>query len=450
VTDLANFFCIVLLLSVLTNVFHLQLNVAKSEIVVPDAFSSIQEAINHARPGDVIYVKAGIYLENIVIENNNLKILGENKYTTIIEGPGTGSVVYLKANNTLFNGFTIKNSGYNFTDSGIYIDHSINSQISDNNIIENNLGLYLYASSNIVLRNNSMITNLYNFGVYGDNLQEYIHDIDTTNTVDGKPLIYWVNQTNRKAPVNSGYVAIVNSTNISLQDLTLSRNWPSVLFAYSTNSDIRNITATRNMDCIWILNCSACSVTNSTISDNNWGGIAFVDSSACSAYGNNINNNAEYGVLLSGSSDNLFYHNNFINNTSEVWLFGFNSNNWDDGYSTGGNFWSNYSCTDEKRGLGQNQTGNDGICDFPFIIDSNNTDRYPLTTPWNPQSLKSLPISLASCIVAGLIILITCVLILYLVKTRKQKLSIRSLRFHNYARNSFVCFLLEKGKASAE
>jgi parallel beta-helix repeat protein len=444
------FFYAALLLCVLTNVFHLQLSVAKSEIVVPDTFSSIQEAINHAKPWDTVYVKAGTYLENVVIENNDLKILGENKYTTIIDGQETGSVVYLKANNTLLNGFTIKNSGYNFTDSGIYVDHSINSQISDNNVIENNLGLYLYASSNIVLRNNSITTNRYNFGIYGDNLQEYIHDIDATNTVDGKPLIYWVNQTDRKAPVNSGYVAIVNSTNISLQDLTLLKNWQAVLFAYSTNSDIRNITATRNMDCIWLLNCSACSVTNNTISDNNWGGIALVDSSTCSAYDNNINNNAEYGVLLSDSSDNLFYHNNFINNTSQVWLFGFNSNNWDDGYFSGGNFWSNSSCIDEKRGLGQNQTGNDGICDFPFIIDSNNTDRYPLTTPWNPQSLKSLPISLASCIVAGLIILITCVLILYLVKTRKQKLSIRSLRFHNYARNSFVCFLLEKGKASAE
>jgi parallel beta-helix repeat protein len=445
VKDLANFFCIVLLLSVLTNVFHLQLSVAKSEIVVPDAFSSIQEAINHAIPGDVIYVKAGIYLENIVIENNNLKILGENKYTTIIEGPGTGSVVYLKANNTLFNGFTIKNSGYNFTDSGIYIDHSINSQISDNNVIENNLGLYLYASSNIVLRNNSMITNLYNFGVYGDNLQEYIHDIDTTNTVDGKPLIYLVNQTDRKAPVNSGYVAIVNSTNISLQDLTLSRNWPAVLFAYSTNSDIRNITATRNMDCIWILNCSACSVTNSTISDNNWGGIAFVDSSACSAYGNNINNNAEYGVLLSGSSDNLFYQNNFINNTNQVWLFGFTSNIWDDGYSMGGNFWSNYGCTDDKRGSEQNQAGNDGICDLPFIIDSNNSDHYPLTTPWSTQSLNNPSISLILYVIAGIVILTTCIIILYLIKTRIKKSSIRSLRFNSYAGNWFCLFPVRKG-----
>jgi len=421
VTDLVNAFRTAGLLIVLTNVFYFQLSIANHEIIVPDTFSSIQEAINHARSGDIIHVKAGIYLEHIVIGKNNLKIFGENKFTTIIDGQGSGIVVYVKANSIVFDGFTIKNSGDNFTDSCIYVNHSLNTQISDNNVIEGNLGLYLYATSNVFLRNNNMSTNSYNFGIYGDSLQNYIHDIDVSNTVDGRPLIYWVNQTDRQPPANSGYVAIVNSTNISLQDLTLSRNWQAVLFAYSTNSDIRNITATRNMDSIWILNCSACYVTNSTISDNSWGGIALVDSSACSVYGNDINNNAEYGILLSDSSDNLFYHNNFINNTNQVWLFGFNyNNNWDDGYSIGGNFWSNYGCTDEKRGLAQNQTGNDGICDAPFSIESNNTDRYPLTIPWSPQSLKSLPISLTSCIIAGLVILITCVLILHLVKIRKK------------------------------
>jgi parallel beta-helix repeat protein len=451
VTELVKLFCTVVLISVLTNLFYFQLRIAKPEIIiVPDTYLQIQEAINHASPEDTIFVKAGIYAEHIIIETNNLKIIGENKYTTIIDGQGTSTVVNIKANNTVFEGFTIKNSGYNSTDSGIYIDHSINSQISNNNVIESNLGLYLHTSSNIVLRNNSMTTNHYNFGVYGDNLQEYIHDIDATNMVDGKPLIYWVGKNSEQTPVNAGYIAIVNSTNITLQDLTISKNWQSVLFAYSTNSDIRNITATKNMDCVWVLNCTACSITNSTISDNNWGGIALVDSSACSVYDNNINNNVEYGVLLSDSSDNLFYHNNFINNTSQVWLFGVNSNKWDVGYSTGGNFWSDHSCTDGKRGVGQNQTGSDGICDLPFTIDSNNTDQYPLTTPWKPQSLQSLSISLVSCIVTGLVILIMCVLILYLVKIRKQKSSIRNLRFHNYARNWFLFLVGKRVKVSVK
>jgi parallel beta-helix repeat protein len=441
-----------LLISVLTHAVNIKLGIANSEtiIVVPDTYLSIQEAINHAKPGDTIYVKAGVYFEHIVIEKNNLKIVGENKNTTIIDGQKRDTVIYIKANSSVFSNFTIKNSGGNFTDSGIYIDRSLKANISDNNVIDSNLGIYLYASSNIVLRSNNMTTNCYNFGVYGDNLQGYVHDIDTSNVVDGKPLIYWVNQTCKQPPANSGYVAVVNSTGITLRDLALSRNWQAVLFAYSTNSNIKNVTGTRNMDCIWLLNCSGCAVMNSTISDNSWGGISLVDSSACSVYGNNVNNNFGYGIFLSNASDNLFYHNNFINNTRQVWLFGVNSNHWNCVYPSGGNFWSNHEGVDEKKGLSQNQTGSDRICDTPFIIDSDNTDRYPLMAPWNGQS-KSESASLILCVTIGLIILlITSCIILYLVKTQKHSSSIQSLKRITYGRHYLKLFSLKRVKEAAE
>jgi parallel beta-helix repeat protein len=446
-----DFLLALLLLSVLTNAFNIQLSSANPEtIIVPDTYLSIQEAINHAKPGETIYVKAGVYLEHIVIGKNDLKIVGENKSTTIIDGQRTGTVVYVKANGTVFSSFTIKNSGFNFTDSGIYIDHSLTANISGNNVLDSNLGIYLYASSNIILRNNNMTANRYNFGVYGDNLQSYVHDIDASNMVDSKPLIYWINQTDKQPPADAGYVTIVNSTNITLRDLTLSRNWQTVLFAYSTNSNIRNVTGTRNMDCIWLLNCSGCSVMDSTISDNSWGGIALVDSSACSVYDNNVNNNFGYGVFLSNASDNVFYHNNFINNTQQILLFGFNSNNWDGDYPSGGNFWSNHTGVDEKRGNSQNQSGSDGICDTPFIIDSNNTDRYPLMAPWNGHS-QSATADLILCVTIGIVILlITSCIILYLVKTRKQPSSIQSLRLITYKRDYFKLFPLERSEAVAE
>jgi len=398
-------------MSVLTNGFHVQLNAANPEIIVPDNYVSIQEAINHAIPGDTINIKTGIYSENLVIEKNNLTIIGENKHTTIIDGQKSGNVVYVKADGIVLKGFTIKNSGYNLTDSGIYVDHSQQSYISDNNVIECNIGIYLYAASNIVLRNNSINTNRYNFGVYGDNLQNYIHDIDASNTIDGKPVVYWVNQTNLHPPIDAGYIAIVNSTNITIQDLTISKNWQAVLLAYSSKLIIKNVTATKNMDCIWILNCSLCSVMDSNISDNYWGGIAYVDSSACSTYENSIENNVEYGIFLSNSSNNSFFHNNFINNTNHVLLHGFNSNIWDDGYPRGGNFWSLKECIDEKSGLYQNQSGNDGICDTSFLINANNTDNYPLMKPHDTQLPQTQPTFLILLIVIGTVIIACCTIL---------------------------------------
>jgi hypothetical protein len=56
---------------------------------------------------------------------------------------------------------------------------------------------------------------------------------------------------------------------------------------------------------------------------------------------------------------------------------------WDAGYPSGGNFWSDYNGTDSQNGSYQNQTGSDGIGDTPYVIDANNTDRYPLMAPLN-------------------------------------------------------------------
>jgi hypothetical protein len=61
-------------------------------------------------------------------------------------------------------------------------------------------------------------------------------------------------------------------------------------------------------------------------------------------------------------------------------------NKWDDGYPSGGNYWSddnwyNYIFVDEKSGHYQDQLGSDGICDTPLFPDPSNTeesDNYPL------------------------------------------------------------------------
>lgn len=50
----------------------------------------------------------------------------------------------------------------------------------------------------------------------------------------------------------------------------------------------------------------------------------------------------------------------------------------DDGYPSGGNYWSDYSGVDEKSGPNQDLSGSDGIGDTPYVIDENNTDHYPL------------------------------------------------------------------------
>jgi len=67
-------------------------------------------------------------------------------------------------------------------------------------------------------------------------------------------------------------------------------------------------------------------------------------------------------------------------------VFSYASTNiWDDGYPSGGNYWSDYNGTDLFSGPYQNITGSDGIGDTPYVIDENNRDRYPLMKPWTPS-----------------------------------------------------------------
>ncbi len=100
---------------------------------------------------------------------------------------------------------------------------------------------------------------------------------------------------------------------------------------------------------------------------------------------NNMIENA-YGICFDlyivNSTQNMILNNNIINNTQQVRIAPGSVNAWNGGYSSGGNYWSDYSGTDVYRNLHQNETGSDGIGDTPYVIDVNNQDNYPLMKPY--------------------------------------------------------------------
>jgi hypothetical protein len=57
---------------------------------------------------------------------------------------------------------------------------------------------------------------------------------------------------------------------------------------------------------------------------------------------------------------------------------------WDDGYPSGGNYWSDYTGLDLYKGANQTVAGSDEIGDTPYTVDANNIDHYPLMNPWTP------------------------------------------------------------------
>ncbi len=475
----------------------------------PADFLKIQDAINAANPEDTIFVHSGTYYENVVMDKT-LSLVGENRSNTIIDGNRNGIVVWVQADNAVITNFTIRNgariisnfmvipgNGISIGSSGCTITENIMTNNTDDgiciyatyctivgNIIANNgyIGIEIKtvsiknpASGNI-LRDNSMINNTYNFGVQPlrpglPKLAPFIQDIDTSNTVNGKPIYYWVNEQDKQVPPDAGYVAIINSTNITVKNLNLTNSYEGVLIAYSNNTLIDNVNIPRASRGIAIYSSNHNNVSASTILDSGKGislefsnnnaitdskilGSAFgvfleesinnlvsgntitasysniwityshynqicqnrVSGSSYSlSLGNSHNDSIEKnlitrahkqgvsvydsngntiiyntielntcGIYFCRSTGNVIYHNNFINNTEQAFDH-IGGNTYDNGYPSGGNYWSDYSGVDKKSGPNQDELGSDGMGDTPYTPHHNIEDRYPLMEPWSPK-----------------------------------------------------------------
>jgi len=117
----------------------------------PGNYSTIQQAINDANHGDVIFVFSGIYHENIAIDHS-IKLFGEEQQDTYIIGDKNGDVVFISASWVTISGFTIQQSGSSWSDAGIQLESAKNTLIKEVTITQNNYGIHItsYSTYNIL------------------------------------------------------------------------------------------------------------------------------------------------------------------------------------------------------------------------------------------------------------------------------------------------------------
>jgi len=206
---------------------------------------------------------------------------------------------------------------------------------------------------------------------------------------------------------NSYYgIYLFSSSNNTLSGNNATADFDGIyLFSSSNNNFVSGNDATKNIDDgIYLDSSSNNTITDNNLATNNQSGIFFAAASSNTVNDNNVtansdgidlnsysNNNAvvgnnvtanEDGIYLSSSSKNSIYHNRFIGNVIQAHLDPPSlGNSWDNGYPSGGNFWSDYNGTDRYSGRYQNVTGSDGIGDTPYVIDANNMDNFPLMNP---------------------------------------------------------------------
>jgi len=175
---------------------------------------------------------------------------------------------------------------------------------------------------------------------------------------------------------------IIYGNNITDNDHGIYLSGSSILGTSNNNTIYGNNIFENCYNGIWLEGSTNNSIYGNNITGNGihlGGAFSFSSSNNNSIYGNNITG---CGIGLdAGSSNNMIYHNNFINSGGAS--SGRSSlNTWDDGYPSGGNYWSDYTGDDFYSGPYQNETGFDGIGDTPYVINENNQDNYPLIVPW--------------------------------------------------------------------
>lgn len=102
---------------VLAAALSLSAFVRAQDAIVPDDFATIQGAVNGAVDADgdgtiEIFVRAGTYHENVLVQRSRLSLAGESAATTTIQGSGLVDTLRVeRANRVEISGFLVTNTG---------------------------------------------------------------------------------------------------------------------------------------------------------------------------------------------------------------------------------------------------------------------------------------------------------------------------------------------------
>ncbi len=370
--------------------------------------TSIQEAINNAKDGDTILVHSGVYYENVVVDKlvtlmgigqpvvdagekgdairltaDGITLAGFNATTygwwgtTVIKVTSNNNSIL---NNTCFNrGFgenlwaysidltnSSNNSLSNNNCTSISLQNSNNNHISNNTCSNNRRGGIRIGYSN----NNKLIGNaLVESGlvIWGDSVSNYTQEIDTSNTVNGKPVYYRKDASGGRIADDAGQVILVNCTNVTVENQNINNASVGINIAFSHCITIRNNTCSYNRaGGISLMNSSNCSISDNICSNNNYvygGEGIYLRYSSNNSISRNICSNNGAGISLWPSDTNTISNNTCSNNHKVcIWLM--NGEYW---YGSGiegsglNNRIYNNTCSNNDRGIYLEDSSNNTI-----------------------------------------------------------------------------------------
>lgn len=258
----------------------------------------------------------------------------------------------MTADNVKVSGFTVES--LNYSSSALYAT-GINIQgdhcTITGNIIQNNyLGIFCSIQSYTEITGNTISHNLKDgMRFYGGSLNEISDNNITGNAASG--------------------IAIAGYSNTILRN-KLENNLRGIGLG-STYSVLSGNTIESNIESGIYLAGSENTISANALSNNKWG--IYITPQLAASHANNLYHN--------NFSNN--YYNAFDNASSIV-------ENWDNGYPSGGNYWSDYT----SRYPNATETKTSGIGNTPYLIWADNIDNYPLMAPFDITNQSDTPLAI--------------------------------------------------------
>jgi len=266
------------------------------------SFSNITENIiqnNDIYPLDPAYDRYiaifGYVLTQNLINNNSIVNINE-----IHEG------IYLTAssNNTIFNN-SIINSEY-----------GVNLDLTDyNNVISNKInnciwGIILNGDKNNLTRNQMI-----NCGIVLNYLGFYSQFIDATNLANNKPIYYYesINYLTSKDFLNAGQVILINCSNSIIAKSDVSQSSIGIYLDSCSNSSISFVTSSNNQYGIFIWECIDIELKDCIAIRNIIHGMSIRYGTRAIIINNHVNYNYNHGINTY-HFDNIQLRNNTVNN----------------------------------------------------------------------------------------------------------------------------------------
>jgi parallel beta-helix repeat protein len=255
----------------------------------------------------------GTIIKQNIMSRNNYGVDVVSSTSTLVQGNRFSenglSVAFGSSSGNVMADNTIKDGAY-----GVYFDGSSLNTMTDNTIDNASIfGVYLLSSYDNVLKANSMVN--CSLLVYGTTLADYINDVDATNTVQGKPVYYYLHTKDAILPQDAGEVVLVDCSGCTVRNLSLTKGTTGIVLAYSSNNSLLGNTIVQQS--VTGIDLSSGGNNDNTIQGNilvgNSYGIDIEDSFGTLVKRNRIASNY-YGILLYQASKTKVHRNTLSNN----------------------------------------------------------------------------------------------------------------------------------------